>query len=81
MSEFVFPQQDGWGNGLTGLTKRELFAAMAMQGAMLILATKEGCGVIAENAKRDGKTMRAWMAELSVEHADALIAELEKEKT
>jgi hypothetical protein len=47
-----------------GLTKREYFAAMAMQG---ILACSEG-GTF-ESVK-----------EFAVKHADALIAELNKEK-
>lgn len=45
-----------------GLTKRELFAAMAMQG---LLANPEELGSFS-------------IAELSVMHADALISELSK---
>ena len=47
-----------------GLTKRELFAAMAMQG---IMAYPDGCG---------GK---AGIAKYSVEIADSLLEELAKE--
>jgi len=48
-----------------GLTKREYFAAMAMQGLIA-------------NAQPDdiAETRTAWQA---VNHADALLAELEKE--
>ena len=48
-----------------GLTKRELFAAMAMQGHC---ANQEMSGLIARS-----------IATMSVEQADALLAELAKE--
>lgn len=49
-----------------GLTKREYFAAMAMQG------------LLASDAKVDaGELTRAWIA---VQHADALLTELAKER-
>lgn len=47
-----------------GLTKREMFAMAAMQG----LLASDTCGNLAVNR----------CAELSVQHADALLAELEK---
>lgn len=55
---------------LAGLTKRELFAAMAMQG--LVTATF--------NYKREwtGQMTPAWIAEEAVNVADALIQELDK---
>ena len=49
----------------TGLTKRELFAAMAMQGF---------CALPQVGDVSSDKTI----AEMAVEHADALIAELVK---
>lgn len=49
---------------LLGLTKRELFAAMAMQGM-------NGCQSFVSRSCKD-------IAELSVEQAEALLAELEK---
>lgn len=47
-----------------GITKRELFATMAMQG---LLASNNGWEISSVNLSR-----------LSVEHADALLAELSK---
>jgi hypothetical protein len=54
-----------------GLTKRELFAAMAMQG----LLARGNHGVLAEQ----GITFKDY-AYWSTEYADALLAELEKKK-
>lgn len=55
-----------------GLTIREHFAAMAMQG---ILANPQS----AENANDLGrKTFVAYVAEDAVAHADSLLAELER---
>lgn len=51
-----------------GLTKRELFAAMAMQG------------YIANHSIVDGKDAGSWVAAESVKCADALLAELVKER-
>lgn len=48
--------------GYTGLTKRELFAAMAMQGLMTI----------------DADWIPDYVAGKAVGYADALLAELEK---
>jgi hypothetical protein len=62
----AFPQSDGIYEQ-HGLTKRELFAAMAMQGM---------CG--AEIPRVD---QLAQAAQLSVAMADALLAELAKEPT
>jgi hypothetical protein len=61
---YAYPITDGCGDVLSyGLTKRELFAAMAMQG---LIADHEN------NAPHD------VFAEVSVEMADALLKELEK---
>lgn len=54
-----------------GLTRRELFAAMAMQG---LSANHE---VQVALAQIDGN-LEEWIAKASVQAADALIAELEK---
>ena len=53
-----------------GLTKRELFAAMAMQG---ILA--EHAGPMARDVKEEGLDYEAC-ADIAVMHADALLAAL-----
>jgi len=70
MSEAAFPYAVGPAERFnpqweTGLTKRELFAAMALQG-MLAYA-----GKFAEGRERDG-------ALIALRHADALIEELNK---
>jgi hypothetical protein len=54
-----------------GLTKREYFAAMAMQGLLSIYDRGELVVPNAENV--------FYMAELSVTAADALLKQLEKE--
>lgn len=68
MSDSVFPQPENWGNdvivNLGGLSKRELFAAMAMQGCL---------------AAHDDVFEPSTLAKDAVEYADALIKELAKE--
>ena len=61
-NELVFPQDISSTGPFGGLTKRELFAAMAMQGIYF-----------SEQYKN-----RADVAEKAVEQADALLEELEK---
>lgn len=60
----VLPPGESYPRIILGLTKRELFAAMAMQG----LTTD------------DGSTPDKQIARLAVGRADALLAELEKGK-
>lgn len=62
-NDMAFPWGEH-GTRLGGLTKRELFAAMAMQGA---LAGTPGQHLIPQNLARE-----------SAAHADALLAELAK---
>lgn len=57
-----------------GLTKRELFAAMAMQG-MLSTPHPE---VFREMVKLGGESFGSVISKVSIEAADTLIAELEK---
>lgn len=59
---------------LSGLTKREHFAAMAMQG---ILSNAEILGQIAEIT--ESHNLLSTLARMSTDHADALLAELEKQ--
>ena len=59
---------------LGGLTKRELLAAMAMQG-LLSQGERER---FAELAKEDAIPVTSVIAIMSCEFADALIAELDK---
>lgn len=69
-SEPAFPTREGWTEDTGkyredtgGLTKREYFAAMAMQG-MITCPDYEGC--------------EFTVSKLAVEYADALIEELNK---
>jgi hypothetical protein len=62
-----------------GLTKRELFAAMAMQGHLSALAGDNHCSATLQTAKAKGKKVTEFLAETAVQSADALLAELEKE--
>lgn len=56
-----------------GLTKRELFAAMAMQGML----SDQGSGpYLSREELEAGMTYPKTVAEMSVEYADALLAEL-----
>lgn len=55
-----------------GLTKRELFAAMAMQGLLA-----DSCGNGVESVVPDGHDL-AHIASVAVKCADALLAELAK---
>jgi len=59
--------EEGWGDKYSGLTKREHFAAMAMQG---IIASGNLRG------KREG--LSEGVSRVAIEYADALLAELEK---
>lgn len=57
-------------NGIAlGLTKREYFAAMAMQGIL----SNPGL-----NPEKRGGAAREWLSEVSCKVADALIAELNR---
>lgn len=60
---------------IEGLTKRELFAAMAMQGMVQALTKLNGT-ISPEIIQNRPKSV----GEISIVYADALIAELDKEK-
>ncbi len=66
----AFPISNG-GLTLVGLTKRELFAAMAMEGWLASFATDAEISPKGE----------IQIAQLAVRLSDALLAELAKEKT
>lgn len=55
-----------------GLTKREYFAACAMQGLLA------GLGIVEEAGDLKGLVMPKEAAQVSVNYADALLAELSK---
>lgn len=63
-----------------GLTKRELFAAIAMHAEFLSCGSLEGpARALAAAAKKAGQTPVQRMAINAIEVADALLAELTKE--
>lgn len=59
-----------------GLTKRELFAAMAMQAITNCTAEPTYAAALMINAK--GQKPGEYIAQLAIQQADALIAELNK---
>lgn len=59
-----------------GLTKREYFAAMAMQGLMTLGYVK--LHIVGTDGENSGYTNLPIAAQMSVHMADALLAELEK---
>jgi hypothetical protein len=63
-------EKDGYSGGLT---KRELFAGMAMQGIASSTSSLGGSGHLFHEHESS-------VAKVAVEYADALITELEKEK-
>lgn len=70
-SQFAFPMGDMRNVKVGGgLTKRELFAAMAMQGL---------CSTF--TIGRDQPELQTATADSAVKYADALLAELERSKT
>ena len=76
----INPEAMGFGNGpnlARSITKRELFAAMAMQG---LSAHMKWSGSYSELDRRDKRpeTEARWIAIAAVRYADALIAELSK---
>lgn len=69
----AFSAQLGVHDFCTGLTKRELIAAMAMQGLL-----SRGCAQ-PSNASRDAEdSFVSSCVRMAAKHADALLAELEK---
>lgn len=63
----------------SGLTKREIMAMAAMQGFITALhQSSNSAKSLYEVATESGKTTWDLIAEKSVDHADALLAELEK---
>lgn len=68
-SEPAFPIQGNWRRDMAGLTKREYYAACAMQG----LCSTYTIG-------RDQPELQSATAESAVKYADALIAALEDGK-
>ena len=66
MSEPAFPQTDPNGNQWWGLTKREIFAALALQGWL------------SSWPQSGGIPRYDILAQTSVDAADALISELAK---
>ncbi len=65
---------------LSGLTKRELFAAMAMQGFLAGACTAESMDGIQNGARERNCSIDEFQAQIAVAQADALLAELSKER-
>ncbi len=63
-----------------GLTKREYFAAMAMQGLLANSKALMDIDAGVKERKGDMKDVCAITAILALNHSDALIAELNKQK-
>jgi len=63
-----------------GITKRELFAAMAMQGNLSCPLSKSAAKTLRETGMDSHEEFAKLIAKSSVEYADALLAELEKKK-
>lgn len=63
----------------TGMTLRELYAGMAMQGFVAAaMGSAKPCDVICNGAERKGISESEYVADIAVEFADALIAALGK---
>lgn len=72
-NDYTFPEN-------RGLTKRELFAAIAMHAEFLSCGSLEGpAAALAESAAAAGQAPVQRMAINAIEVADALIAELAKQ--
>lgn len=69
---YPVPNDRGYIRDYDGLTKRELFAAMAMQALAQGICKMDDFGIIT-NAPND-------VAEIACTYADALIAELNKDQ-
>jgi hypothetical protein len=65
----------------SGLSKRELFAAMALQGLNASLASDKQVSIIMDAARELGVAAHVAIAMMAARSADALIAELAKEKS
>ena len=66
-----------WGE--RGLTKREHVAALALQGILASLSP-EMILAMGEQAEARGQTPTEFNATMAVQHADALLAELGKDR-
>lgn len=79
MSESAFPNAGAHANNVPegGLTKRELFAAMAMQG---FITADDYQHIALSSGRPSNTTMELHMAVAAVKCADALISALEARK-
>lgn len=84
-NEPAFPLQspdDHWSlKNLPGLTKREYFAAMAMQGMLSSFSNPQSIAQLNDVASRRELTANTLMAKMATKYADALLQELETEST
>ena len=78
--EFGFTTADGSSHVLeNGLTIRQYYAGLAMQGMWANNSTIEAMQIGSKNITESGKSLSEIIAMLSVESADALINELNKQ--
>lgn len=61
-----------------GLTKREYFAAMAMQGFLSGCSSPEGRKILYDQAKGYNQNVSQFVAEVSKQMADDMLTELDK---
>jgi hypothetical protein len=73
MTEYVYPVYKDYSFDGRGLTKREHFAALAMQG---LTASGEVLQVAMVIGEEDKKTVQEIIAVAALKYADALIKEL-----
>lgn len=59
-----------------GITKREYFAALAMQSQVMIMANTDAMQALAEISEATGQPIELIVARKAVAHADGLIAAL-----
>lgn len=85
-SDYYQPDYGGEPGRLTnvysegGLTKREWFAGLAMQGILTTLSSDKANDAFMLGAKASNRTPEQAMAAVAVMQADALIAELERKE-
>jgi len=70
------PRNEEEDRGYLGLTKRELFAAMAMQGYVSTFSDLAQTEAIKRSSKERGIHPATLVAQLSLQYADALLAEM-----
>jgi|WetSurMetagenome_2_1015567.scaffolds.fasta_scaffold839701_2 hypothetical protein len=76
----VTTYKNGDGGSCVGLTKREYFAALAMQAVYQAVNNEAATIRVRDQCSLEGISIETFYAEMAVETADALIIALNKEK-